>query len=654
MRIEQIALRNYRQFRAAEFVLDRGPSDMHLIIGLNGSGKTNLLNAVNWCLYGDEPHAARDSGRLPVVNLAALQEVPLNGEVIVSVEVKAASAHGHETAVFTRNEIYRVTSLQQPPIAVQSELEVRVSGESGGVSIWNGDEARRIVERFVPKHIREYFFFDGERLDSYFREQSTQNIEAAILELSQVSVLDRIDARLKATHLRLTKESLAQNKLVSELTMAHDDLAKKVESARSQVDQVTDQHRVAKDRLQVLEADLRGVPDVGKVEAERQQLKSSLEDRRRRWAEKEDEQSAVLRKATTLVFLRPAMQPVLQAIENRRAHNDLPPPVDRALLERIVAEGSCMICGRKMDADSEGYVRLLLDRFQFSTSDSMSLLALERSLQAHLRAQQNCFPALDRVAREMVAYERDIEQLEVRLQSIESQLKSWDVEKTRSLHIERSKFERLCEELLQRLGAANMRHRAYERDLADCRRKLDAALLDLQNRGVPVQAVQFALAAHSAIVDAKGKIKEDIRARVEQETKKRFLSMVQRVQSFADIRIGPDFVVEVIHQLGYNCIGSLSAAERELLAMAFTLAIHKVSGFEAPLLVDTPVARVADQNRANFAEQLEKVSHDKQIILLLTSAEHQGDVSRLLDPSASTRHRLRYAQSELTTEVEVM
>jgi DNA sulfur modification protein DndD len=654
MRIEKIALSNYRQFRTAEFVLDRGPSDMHLIIGLNGSGKTNLLNAVNWCLYGDEPHSARDSGRLPVVNLAALQSVPLNGEIVVSVEVKAASPRGHETATFIRNETYRAIGHQVPPIVVQSDLEVRVAGDSGGVSIWNGDEARRLVERFVPKHIREYFFFDGERLDSYFREQSTQNIEAAILELSQVSVLDRIDARLKATHLHLTKESLAQNKLVSELTATHDDLAKKMASVKLQVDQVTEQHRFAKDRLQTLEADLRGVPDVAKVEAERQRLRGSLEDKKKRYAEKENEQAGLLRLAATLIFLRPAMRPVLDAIENRRAHNDLPPPVDRDLLERIVAENSCTICGRGMDAASAQHVRHLLDRFHISTSMSITLLALERSLQAHLRKQQSCFPALDRVAKELIAYEHDMEQLQEGLQSIESQLKAWDVEKTRNLHLERSKYERLCEELMHKLGAANMRHRAYEKELAECRRKLDAALSELQNRGVPVQAVQFALAAHSAIVDAKGKIKEDIRARVENETKFRFLSMVQRLQTFADVRIGPDFVVEVVHQLGYNCIGSLSAAERELLAMAFTLAIHKVSGFDAPLLVDTPVARVADQNRANFAEQLERVSHEKQIILLLTSAEHDGDVSRLLDPTASTRHRLRYAEDELVTEVEVI
>lgn len=52
---------------------------------------------------------------------------------------------------------------------------------------------------------------------------------------------------------------------------------------------------------------------------------------------------------------------------------------------------------------------------------------------------------------------------------------------------------------------------------------------------------------------------------------------------------------------GYSCAGTCSAAERALLALSFTLAMHEVSGFESPLFIDTPIARASGENRANFA-----------------------------------------------------
>ena len=59
MRFKSIKIKNYRQYRNLEMVFDKEkPCDIHLIVASNGVGKTNLLNAINWCLYGDEPHTS--------------------------------------------------------------------------------------------------------------------------------------------------------------------------------------------------------------------------------------------------------------------------------------------------------------------------------------------------------------------------------------------------------------------------------------------------------------------------------------------------------------------------------------------------------------------------------------------------------------------
>ena len=92
LRIEKIILKNYRQFKDAEISFDKNSNnDLHIVIGRNGTGKTNILNAINWCLYGDEPHLSKDSQLLPILNLKTIEETNdiEDKDVVVEIWVSA-------------------------------------------------------------------------------------------------------------------------------------------------------------------------------------------------------------------------------------------------------------------------------------------------------------------------------------------------------------------------------------------------------------------------------------------------------------------------------------------------------------------------------------------------------------------------------------
>lgn len=55
MRLISVKTENFRQYKDLEVTFPRsGEFDIHIIEASNGVGKTNLLNAINWCLYGDD------------------------------------------------------------------------------------------------------------------------------------------------------------------------------------------------------------------------------------------------------------------------------------------------------------------------------------------------------------------------------------------------------------------------------------------------------------------------------------------------------------------------------------------------------------------------------------------------------------------------
>ena len=107
-------------------------------------------------------------------------------------------------------------------------------------------------------------------------------------------------------------------------------------------------------------------------------------------------------------------------------------------------------------------------------------------------------------------------------------------------------------------------------------------------------------------------------------------------------------------QKGLNCLGSISAAERELLALSFTLALHKISGFDSPISIDTPVARVSDDHRENFANIFLEVSKNKQVILLFTPAEYSEEISNVLEEKINSKYMINLLADESETSIEVL
>ena len=88
MKIHKIELENYRQYRG-EHTIELSTDDAHnlsIILGANGAGKTNLLNAINWCLYGDEPSLGKTKPELQQC-IANEKELTDKGYVVTRVNI---------------------------------------------------------------------------------------------------------------------------------------------------------------------------------------------------------------------------------------------------------------------------------------------------------------------------------------------------------------------------------------------------------------------------------------------------------------------------------------------------------------------------------------------------------------------------------------
>lgn len=144
--------------------------------------------------------------------------------------------------------------------------------------------------------------------------------------------------------------------------------------------------------------------------------------------------------------------------------------------------------------------------------------------------------------------------------------------------------------------------------------------------------------ASAKVTEIIQEIKGGIRKQISDEMSNRFFELMWKTK-FSKVEITENYSASVINNDGFECLGSCSAAERELLVLAFTLALHKQSGFEGPLVIDTPLSRISGDLRESFAKVLRTVSESKQIILFVTEDEYSTNVKDVFEPYANQKYK---------------
>ena len=194
MRIERVAITNFRQYKNVVFEFGKiGKYDLHIILGNNGIGKTNLLNAISWCLYGKESHLGNEKNAKKRINSAVLEEAIEAGNSKCCTTVAVTIGVDNRRITFERSQEFKAA---KEPFEFKPSFVATIIAKSGNDVITDSERIDSLVKQYLPEDIKEYFFFDGEQLDKYFISNQGEKIHQAIFNISQVNLLDSMSDRL--------------------------------------------------------------------------------------------------------------------------------------------------------------------------------------------------------------------------------------------------------------------------------------------------------------------------------------------------------------------------------------------------------------------------------------------------------------------------
>ena len=638
MRLQSLTMRNFRQYKKVDMIFPKSKHDLHILKGKNGVGKTTFLNAINWCLYEDEPHAFDEDTAGQILNVTANKD----DEVLVSISVVADNG---TKFIFTRTLKNNKTDF-----SVDKKLK------NGKTRHIKGDEALNLVDDFVPIVIREFFFFDGEQLDRYFLNNKGEHIKHNVFILSHIDILQNMQTHLHEKFKTIRKQASKLDSDVDDINKTLEQKENALKEEEKREESVNDNINTAIEKIAKLTEELEGIPDIRDLEKRKQELESEIKKCEDKLDQIDVDKSELIISSAPALFTYDATKSLYDTIVEKENNNELPYQVDEEVIQESLDDGTCKVCNRHLDESSETFLRNSLAAYQLSTDQSKLLLDMKSTLKVSMNTPNTYLKSSKilsnhykdvnddltenqeewkKVMEDYIGYNEKNDEIIKKFNLREELEASKDADHI-TLGIIKNNIENLKEEIKEK-----------NEELAKVMKNKDKLKILNKKKELCENARDLAKNTKNEIMH---RTKEDI----EQFTRSAFFDLIWKKETYETVNIDDSYQLQLINKrTKKNTLGTASAAERELLTLSFTLGIHSISGFDAPLLIDTPLARISDDNRVNFVEKLLEISTVKQIIIIVTPAEYSDDIAPILD-NVKNKFLITMNDAETISEITEM
>lgn len=633
MRFNSIKIKNYRQYKDVYFDFEKtNINDIHIIIASNGVGKTNILNAINWCLYGDEPHTSgvdsdTNLDKLPICNIQAAEEAKEKGKNTCEVEIKIVASENEEVFTISRTIEVDVFVYNQKG---RDKFEVVKKNINGETKFLNEEESIEEVNKFLPKKIREYFYFDGEKLLHYFDSERNKHIKDSIKEISQVTIIDRVEKHLNDTIKKFNDNVNELSPNLEKKYRAVQEEREKIENEKLQLEKLNEEISIAKKRIKEIDKSISGVESVVDDNNKYNENNKRIKELEENLKDIKDKLTLFIRNYTIFIYLYETNKRTEKYIEEKTKENSINPNLNIDLVKSTLRTHKCEICGEELKKEREEYLENILRELS-SNNLIQKLIEIKNDV---IRGKD-----IFKYKKILNEYYSDIDNIEEEIKKINQENNKLinkisivsDVDGIAFLIDEKKMCEKTLTSNTEKVGAYKYNIEKLCKNLDDLEMEYELGKRNNEKCKELNKKIEFVENARKIVSNVKNDIIEVVKSQMEIQTMEIFEQLSWKENTYDRIELDDNFKLKIFHKkTNLSCLNSCSAAEKELLALAFTIALHKVSGYDNLLFIDTPVGRVSDVNREKFSQVLLDVSKNKQIILAFTPSEYSDEIKGIL------------------------
>lgn len=643
MKIEFMRIENWRSFYGKNeiFFSTDAEKNVTLVRAENGVGKTSLLAALNWCLFGILPNEDDFQNPKSLVNsYARLNENARQTKVELEFE--------HRGKTFKASRTY--DQAQERTNALRL-VEMKDGVETPLSSSVNVD---RFVNSVLPKEMAPHFFFFGEATSRYADESGAESFGAAVK-----NILGATAANIALKDLEKAFKDYQRD--------AADNSSDEAIKIQAQIDEIEDQkdeleealvkakleEKAAAELVDKIGKQLLGSQQVKKDQEKRDRITSELKQLNSQLEKEIIETQSWFNRFGTALLSQTFVNDVQELLDKEDTKKKIPGPFNEMFVKDVLEDELC-ICGRPIKHGSieEKHVKALLDTASDETMINR-VMSTNAALGRLKEKASNGWQNLEKSRTAQGNINEKISIAESELIEISENLKNNDIK-----DIAEKENARIVAKARER--AAIGKQANISKTLEDNERRIQALRREQES------LVAQSLAAQRFVKRAQlaGALSARLKSRLGDEELYARLEIKRKIDEIISAFMRKKLTVEIDQNYRVTVkdedrnVAANSTGEKQMLGLAFTGAIADfarerqdeevdilLSGTEAPLVVDSPFGHLDTQYRRGVADFLPKMA--PQVILLLSSSQATPEVLEELDGKIGSQYILaRYEKAD--------
>lgn len=652
MYFTKVELHNFGIYKGTHEMLltDKvGERNITLIGGLNGRGKTTFHDAVLLALYGKQALKYIQEKEKSYDKLLAdhINKNAIDDETYVSVTLILEDT--------TEIRIKRSWKARGKKIEQQTVVE-----KNGLVDKYLGDNWSYYIEEILPFGIARFFFFNNEKITQLANDSSFEQIKSSIKTAIGVTTIEKtiqhIDEviRRKKSALK-TFEASELNKEYQEVEREITEIDQRLETAQRELNKIELRCQTIAVQVEAKEnefwssgGDLSRNRDA--IKAEMNRISSVVEQIQQEIIQlassastplalckelvvqsynEEQEQLKGDVKRHTDTIVNNSYQRVINRLNKSKIPAEVLELVKSIINDELIGHISEAVHENRISMSPVSlmlYEKLISEFFPDITQRIINLVSSSESQEAEYMSLDAHLGAADDKTLAMQLYEA---------------LKSIEKEKA----VADSEYQKKCDSI-----ESMKRQREI---LVGKRIRLIKGMAEKENANDDnMRIIKYAAMSIETLTEFKKRLQKEKVEKLSGTITECFQTLVEKSSLARKIDIDPETLdVTIVGADGDELLKSqLSAGEQQMFAVAIVWALALSSGYKAPVIVDTPMARLDSSHRTNFVTKYLPAA-SSQVMVLSTDEEIYGRYLDMVRENVVDYYTLHYREEERCTSI---